>query len=452
MSPLRSTATKLVRRLQEAGHEAVFAGGCVRDALLGEEPKDYDIATSARPEEVLSLYPKGNRIGAHFGVVLVRQGGFSFEIATFRTDGSYRDGRHPEHVAFASAREDAARRDFTVNGMFHDPVAGTLVDHVGGRDDLERRLLRAIGDPSARFGEDRLRLLRAVRLAISLDFEIETATFEALREHAPRIVEISPERIREELDRIWRHPARLRGFDLLDESGLLEAVLPEVAALRGCEQPPEWHPEGDVFVHTRLMLSQLAPDASLPLVLSVLFHDIAKPATRTVDDDTGRIRFNGHDKRGAEMAGEILRRLRYSNEVIEQVVEAVAVHMAFANVREMRASTLRRFLARPHFDEELELHRVDCLSSNRRFENHDFLVRTREELAAAATPPVPERLLTGQDLIERGHRPGPEMGRLLTRIQDLQLEGVLNTREEALDWLERQNGEGADTEQVAPVT
>lgn len=435
---LREGALEIVRRLQAGGHETVFAGGCVRDALLGKEPKDYDIATSARPEEVLALFPKGNRIGAHFGVILVRLGGHPYEIATFRTDGSYRDGRRPESVAFATAEEDAARRDFTVNGIFHDPVADRLIDHVGGREDLERRLLRAIGDPAARFGEDRLRLLRAIRFATALDFEIEAASFDAIREHAPRIVEVSPERIREELDRIWRHPARLRGFDLLDASGLLRVVLPEIEALKGCDQPPEWHPEGDVFTHVRLMLSQLDPDASLPLVLSVLLHDIAKPATRSVDADTGRIRFNGHDKLGAEMAGEILRRLRYSNEVIDQVVEAVSVHMAFANVRKMRTSKLRRFLAREHFAEELELHRVDCLSSNRRLENHDFLVQARDELAAADTPPVPERLVTGRDLIERGFPTGPAMGALLTRIQDLQLEGALNTREEALAWLENE--------------
>jgi poly(A) polymerase len=432
---MKSAAEGIVRRLTDAGHEAVYAGGCVRDMLLEIDPKDYDVATSARPDEVLAVFPGGNTIGAHFGVILVKDHGHAVEIATFRTDGDYRDGRRPESVKFATAKEDAQRRDFTINGMFFDPVTEQVIDHVGGRADLEAGLIRAIGDPAQRFAEDYLRLLRAIRFASRFGFEIEANTWAAIQSEAPNISKISPERIRDELDRIWTSPAekRVRGFDLLVDSGLMAAVLPEILDLKGCKQPPQWHPEGDVFVHTRIMLGMLPDDASLPLVLSVLFHDIAKPATFSYHPDEDRIRFNGHDKLGAEMSEDILRRLRYSNEVIEAVYSGVENHMKFKDVQKMRTSKLKRFMARPHFDDEMELHRVDCGSSNGLLDNYEFL---REKAEAFANEPlIPERLVTGRDLIEQGWPAGAEMGKVLGEIQDLQLEGTLTTREEALEWL-----------------
>ncbi len=431
-----TTATAIIQRLRQSGHEALLAGGCVRDELLGRPPKDYDVATSATPDEVVCLFPGALTVGAHFGVVVVRLHGHQVEVATFRTDGSYQDGRRPESVTFSSAEEDAKRRDFTINGLFRDPIAGRVIDHVGGIRDLEKRLLRAIGDPVQRFQEDRLRLLRAVRFATVLGFDIEPDTWRALVAHAPAILSVSAERIRDELVRILVHPARLRGFDLLVESGLMAQVLPEILNLKGVEQPPQWHPEGDVFIHTRLMLSQLPEDATLPLVLSVLLHDIAKPATFAVDE-TGRIRFNGHDKLGAQMAEDILRRLRFPNDVIEPTCTAVEHHMVFKDVKKMRNSTLRRMMARPTWPDELALHRVDCLGSNGNLENYHFMLSKADEFAQ--TPLIPQPLLTGRDLIEKGWSPGKELGLLLKKAQDAQLEGLLSTREDALAWLTTQS-------------
>ncbi len=382
-------ATDIVRTLQEAGHEALFAGGCVRDRLLGNEPKDFDIATSATPDEILKHFPKAGTVGAHFGVVLVKRGGHHFEIATFREDGKYSDGRRPDNVVFSTAENDARRRDFTINGMFHDPIANKTIDYVEGEDDLASGLIRCIGNPGDRFREDYLRLLRAIRFSTSFEFEIEENTWRAIRDTAENIQHISPERIREELDRIWVSPHRLRGFDLLVESGLMKILLPEILDLQGCEQPPQWHPEGDVFIHTRLMLSHLPKDASLPLVLSVLFHDIAKPATFTYEPDEDRIRFNGHDKIGADMTREILLRFRYSNAVIDSVTSAVKNHMKFKDVQKMRSSTLKRFMARDGFDDELALHRVDCLGSNGNLSNHDFVVAKLDDSAAEPLVPPP---------------------------------------------------------------
>lgn len=431
---MEELAVKIVRTLQEAGHEALFAGGCVRDRLRGLAPKDYDIATSARPEEILELFPGSDTIGAHFGVILVKRKGCAFEVATFREDGDYRDGRRPATVTFSTPEADAKRRDFTVNGMFFDPVSGRTLDYVGGREDLDAGLIRAIGNPNERFREDYLRLLRAIRFATVLDFEIEPETLAAIRANAGRITGITPERIREELDRIWRSPRRVRGFDLLVDSGLMAEILPEILELRGCEQPPQWHPEGDVFVHTRIMLDLLPGDAPLELVLAVLFHDIAKPATFSYDPAEDRIRFNDHDKIGAEMTEKILKRFRYSNAVIDTVVSGVEHHMRFKDVQQMRTSKLKRFMARDHFDIELELHRVDCESSHRQLGNYEFLLEKREEFAAE--PLIPPRLVTGKDLIDRGLEPGPSFQDILTKAQDLQLEGSLRSREEALEWLE----------------
>ena len=434
---MRQAAVQIVKTLVQAGHQTVFAGGCVRDMLLAVEPKDYDIATGARPDEVQRLFPKSYAVGAHFGVIVVRIGEFSFEVATFRRDGKYSDARRPDSVEFTDAVEDAKRRDFTVNGLFFDPLKNEVLDFVGGRDDLQKQILRAIGDPVARFGEDHLRLLRAVRFATTLGFQIEDQTWGAVCQLSAQIKTVSAERIRMELEKIFIHANRVRGFDLLMESGLMKAVLPEILVLQGCEQPPQFHPEGDVFKHTRIMLGLLPPDASLPLVLAVLFHDIAKPATFMVDE-TGRIRFNGHDRLGAVMTSNILRRLKFSNDVIDPAVEAVANHMVFKDVQQMRVSKLKRFLARTTIEDELELHRVDCASSHGMLDNYHYLRAKQTEFASQPEPLIPKPLINGHDLIMLGIAPGPKLGALLTTAQNLQLEGILSTREDALEWAETQ--------------
>ena len=430
--PLETIARRLLTRLREVGFTAYYAGGCVRDRLLGLEPKDYDIASSARPEDVQRLFPRTFAVGAHFGVVVVHESGHDFEVATFRSDGAYVDGRRPEGVVFSSPQLDAERRDFTINGLFYDPIAEEVIDFIGGRTDLAARVLRAIGDPVARFREDRLRLLRAVRFAAVLDFEIEPATWQALLAHAGDIHEVSAERIREELVKIFLSPARVRGFDLLVASGLMEQILPEITALRGCEQPPQFHPEGDVFVHTRAMLGLLPEQVSLPLVFGVLFHDIGKPPTFAVDP-TGRIRFNGHDKVGAEMTQRIMERLRFSRAETEATVSAVANHMVFKDVQDMRVAKLKRFMARDGFDDELELHRVDCTSSHGMLDNLTFLLAKRDEFAAA--PLIPPPLITGHDLKMLGLKPGPHFKGILDAVSERQLEGTLTSHEDALAWV-----------------
>ena len=441
MDELKDTGVSIVRRLQDAGQTAYFAGGCVRDQLRGVAPADYDIATDATPEQVVDLFPNARLVGAHFGVVIIREGEHMFEVATFRNDGSYLDGRRPEQVEFSTPEEDAQRRDFTINGLFFDPVADRLIDYVDGERDIEAGVIRAIGDPDARFGEDHLRLMRAVRFAARFGYEIDPGTWSALLEHAPSLARISAERIRDEFSAILLNGHRVRGFDLLVESGLMAHVIPEILDLKGCEQPPQFHPEGDVFVHTRLMLSLLEGEPSLPLVLSVLLHDIGKPATYSYDEEAGRIRFNGHDKVGAEMAGRILRRLKYSNEVVGAVFAMVENHMVFKDVQNMRTAKVKRFMARPTYRDEMELHRVDCLGSWGGLDNYEFLHAKEEEFANE--PIIPPPLITGTDLIERGWERGPAIGETLRRVQDLQLEGGLKSREEALAWLE-EHPPGAD--------
>ena len=432
---MEATATRLVERLRSAGHEALFAGGCVRDRLLGKEAHDIDIATSARPEEIQKLFPRTVAVGAQFGVIVVLEDGGEFQVATFRSDGAYRDGRHPESVAFTNAEGDARRRDFTVNGLFFDPLTRQILDFVGGEADLRAGILRSIGDPHARFAEDKLRLIRCVRFAASLGFEIEAETWRALLERAPEITAVSAERIREELVKIFTHPSRVRGFDLLDQSGLLAILLPEVEALKGCEQPPDFHPEGDVFVHTRLMLSLLPEQVSTPLVFSVLFHDIGKPPAFQIDE-TGRIRFNGHESISSSMTEKIFARLRFSNAETEATVAGVKNHMAFKDVQNMRVATLKRFLARPTIDDELELHRVDCQGSHGLLDNYDFLLRKREEFSNE--PLIPPPLLTGRDLIAAGLKPGPPFKKILDSAQALQLEGILKSTADALAWLKEE--------------
>lgn len=387
----RDAATQLANRLIAAGHEALFAGGCVRDRLLGHAPKDFDIATSARPEQVVELFPGANEVGAHFGVVIAKHRGHHVEIATFRTDGSYKDGRRPETVSYSTPAEDAQRRDFTINGLFERPATGEVVDFVGGQADLQAGILRAIGDPIARFREDSLRLLRAVRFSTRLGFLIEPATRAAIEDCADLLGRISPERVRDEFSKIITAPRRAHGLQLLVDTGLIRHIVPEVLAMIGCEQPPEWHPEGDVFTHTRIMLDMLAPDAPLELCLAVLLHDIAKPPCQTYDAEGARFRFNGHDGLGAEMTEAILRRLRYPNDIIAAVVPMVARHMQFMAVQKMRTAKLKRFMSTPTFDLEMELHRVDCGSSNGFTDNYDFVQAKAAEFAAE--PLIPPHAL-----------------------------------------------------------
>ena len=432
---MEQSAREIAVRLRTAGHIAYFAGGCVRDIIRGVTPKDFDIATNARPEEVQKLFPRTYAVGAHFGVIVVVEGDFQVEVATFRSDDAYIDGRHPSAVHFSSPEEDAKRRDFTINGMFFDPVAEKVIDFVGGRADLEAKLVRAIGDPAQRFAEDRLRMLRAVRFATVLDYKIDNQTWNALVADSASINQISAERIRDELVRIFLSPNRVRGWDLLDSSGLMRAILPELDAMKGVLQPEQFHPEGDVFVHTRLMLQLLPEEVSVPLVFAVLFHDVAKPVTATVDP-TGRIRFNEHDRIGAEMTAAIMRRLRFSGAESDATVEMVKQHMVFKDTPKMRVAKLKRFMARPTFEEELELHRVDCMSSHRMLDNYEFLLGKREEFANE--PIIPPPLVRGDDLIALGLKPGPKFGEILEAVETHQLEGTFRTRDEALDWVKQE--------------
>lgn len=429
MSPQQSLALETAHTLSKAGHQVYLAGGCVRDRLLDREPKDYDLATSARPDEVQKLFPRSDAVGAHFGVIIVKGHGEAVEVATFRTDGSYKDGRRPESVEFSSPEEDACRRDFTINGLFQNPFTDEIIDYVGGRSDLESGVLRAIGDAAERFREDALRLLRAVRFAVTTGFQLEKQTWDAVCGNASLLTQISPERIRDEFSRILVAADRSRGLDLLVDSGLIDSFIPEVLELRGCEQPPQWHPEGDVYVHTRLALS-LLEDPPLPLALAVLLHDIGKPATQTWDAEAERFRFNGHDKVGAEMARDILRRLRYPNQIVDEVSFMVSRHMKFMHVKDMRTSRLKRFMAAGTFDLETELHRVDCDSSNGFRDNYDFVRTKKEEFARA--PLIPEPLLNGTDLIRDFNLDrGPGIGRILRAVQTEQLEGRLSDKESA---------------------
>ena len=432
---MEKIAREIARRLGERGHIAYFAGGCVRDMVRGLPAKDFDIATGATPNAVQKIFPHTFAVGAHFGVVVVVEGGFNFEVATFRSDGAYLDHRHPVEVRFSSPEEDAKRRDFTINGLFFDPEKNQVIDFVGGRPDIKARLIRAIGNPGDRFEEDRLRMLRAVRFATVLDYKIDNETWKALVANAESINEISAERIRDELVKIFLSPQRVCGWDLLDQSGLMRVVLPELEAMKGCLQPEQFHPEGDVFRHTRLMLELLPEKVSVPLVFSVLFHDVAKPVTATVDE-TGRIRFNEHDRIGAAMTESIMERLRFSRAEIDAAVEMVRQHMVFKDVPKMRVAKLKRFMARPTFDEELELHRVDCASSHRMMDNYEFLLRKREEFANE--PIIPPPLVRGDDLIALGMKPGPKFGEILEAIETRQLEGALKDRQEALEWVKRE--------------
>ncbi len=427
----RELADSICDALQHNVHQAFLVGGCVRDLLLGRDPADYDVATDATPHQVMQLFPDSLAVGAKFGVVLVSRNGNQVEVATFRRDMGYSDGRHPDEVIFTTtAEDDVCRRDFTINGLLMRHNTNEVLDFVQGRADMNAGIVRAIGDPVRRFSEDKLRMLRAVRFAARFGYTIEPKTFAAIRLHAAEIHSVSAERIHEELSKLLTEGAARRGFELLDSAGLLQQVLPEVSAMKGVQQPPEFHPEGDVWIHTLLMLEGLPPGASRTLAWGVLLHDVGKPPTFRPASLTGdRIRFDGHVDVGVRLAAEVGKRLKFSNDDAAQIQALVANHMKFKDVSQMRTSTLKRFIRLPQFDEHLELHRLDCLASHANLEAYDMVRRFRDE-----TPPEqvkPTRLLTGDDLNEMGYVPGPEFQVILRALEDAQLEGALTTKDEA---------------------
>jgi len=431
-SPLRATATEVIRRLQSAGFAAYWVGGSVRDFLLGREPEDFDIVTGALPDQIERIFPHTVPVGRKFGVMVVIEEGHHFQVATFRAEADYQDGRRPEQVAFGDALADARRRDFTVNGLFFDPIADKLYDWVAGETDLRARVIRTIGVPEERFAEDHLRMLRGVRLAAQLDFQIESATLAALSANAPKIKMISAERIRDELIRLFRPSHAARGLDLLRQSGLLEQVLPEIAATVQCEQSPDFHPEGTVFAHICLMLGKMPPEADPALPWAVLLHDVAKPLTASRDPQTGSIHFYEHEKLGADVARAILERLRFPRKQIDDIVSAVLCHMQFKDAPRMRKSTLRRMLMRPTIPLELELHRLDCLGSHGRLDVHEFL--TAQLSTLNDEPQIRPPLLGGGDLMALGLKPGPALGAMLAEIREKQLQDELKTPDEAREW------------------
>ena len=425
-SVLRDGAVEIVGRLQSRGFRALLAGGCVRDMLLDREPKDYDIATNADPEEVIGIFPDALKVGAHFGVVVVRLRGHTYDVARFRRDMGYSDGRHPDRIAFSDEREDALRRDFTVNGMFYDPIEGRIIDYVGGQEDLRLKVLRTIGSPDARFREDRLRMMRAVRFACCFAWRIDPETFRAIRRFSSTILEVSAERIRDELTRILTEGGAPLGVRWLIDLGLMDRIMPEVVEMEGVPQPRTFHPEGDVLTHTLIMLGLMrAP--SPELAMGALLHDVGKPRTFRIAD---RIRFHNHTRVGAEMAEAICGRLRFSTDQTRHIVRMVADHHRFMHVRQMRPSKLKRFLRTERFEDHLELHRLDCLASHGNLDNHVFCRQALEELGPEEIRPTP--LIDGHDLIRLGYVPGPAFKHVLVAVEDAQLEGTIRDREGAL--------------------
>jgi len=429
----RELANSICDTLIRSGHRAFLVGGCVRDLLLGREAVDFDVNTDAKPDQVIALFPKSVTVGAQFGVVVIPEAEHKVEVATFRSDIGSADGRHPQRVVFTSSPEqDVQRRDFTINGLMMRHDNGAVLDFVGGQNDLRAGVIKAIGEPGLRFAEDKLRMLRAVRFSARFGFPIEPATFDAIRLHAQEIDQVSVERIREELTRMLTEGAAKRAFELLDETGLLKLVLPEVTIMKGVEQPPQYHPEGDVWTHTLLMLEGLPEGSSATLAWGILLHDVGKPPTfRPVSETGDRIRFDGHVDVGVRLAEVICRRLKFSNEETSQILALIANHMRFIDVRKMRRSTLKRFIRQPHFDEHLALHRLDCLSSHRRLDAYDFVRQTLRE-----TPPEeirPVRWLTGNDLQDLGYVPGPLFNQMLHSLEDAQLEGLINSKQDAVD-------------------
>ncbi len=425
-----NVAEGIVRQLQGAGFDAYFAGGCVRDRLRGEEPRDFDIATSASPEQVQALFTKTVPVGVQFGVVIVVENKLPFEVATFRSEGNYKDGRRPTDVKFASVEEDAQRRDFTVNGLYYDLKHKRVIDLVNGRQDIQARVIRTIGNPVQRFEEDHLRLMRAVRFAVQLGFRIDDETWRAVKKLSPLIAKVSAERIRDEFSKVLTSPDPERGVRLLDEAGLLKVFLPEVEVLKGVEQPMEYHPEGDVFIHTMMLLEGLK-NSPIELAMGALLHDIAKPATFVRATD--RIRFHGHDTLGAEMSEKICKRLAFSNEQTKLICELVAQHLRFKDAFQMRPATLKRFLSLPRFDLHLALHRLDCMASHKKLEAYDFVKAKYEEMLKE--PPPPLKLVGGKDLIRLGMKPSPEFATILHAIEDQILEGSVKTKEQGIAWV-----------------
>src|SRR5580658_5939937 len=454
MSSAKQHAANIVQTLRENGHQAYFAGGCVRDLLLAREPADYDVATDATPQQVMRIFPQTFAVGEQFGVVLIppkkddrEHGGTgvgpsqhreAIEVATFRSDVSYSDGRHPDEVRFTKdPREDAQRRDFTINGMMLDPATNEILDFVGGQADLKKGIIRAIGDPRRRFEEDKLRMLRAVRFAARFNYQIDPATLNAIQILAPKIHQVSAERVREELTKMLTEGHARRAFELLDSTKLLPEVLPEIAAMKGVAQPPQYHPEGDVFIHTLLLLEKLRPGAggsiSKTLAWGALLHDVGKPPTFRIAPD--RIRFDGHVDVGVKMAAEILRRLRFPNRETDQILTLVDNHMRFGDVQRMKQSTLKKFLRLPAFDEHLELHRIDCLSSHGQLDAYEYTREQMHSMPPEAIRPTP--LVTGRDLIDAGYAPGPRFKEILTAVEDAQLEGRLASHDAAMEYIHR---------------
>lgn len=427
---LRNTAEKIVERLRFAGHDAFFVGGCVRDIVRGMEPEDYDIVTSAHPEQIMQIFPRTVPVGIRFGVVLVVEDGRNYEVATYRSDDAYIDGRRPSGIRYTTAEEDVRRRDFTVNSLLMEPHTGRIIDMTGGLKDIKDRMIRTIGEPRHRFAEDHLRMLRAVRFAANLDYTIDRSTMDAIREKNSCIAVISAERIREELAKLLTRGKARRGMELLDESGLLSVILPEISALKGIEQPPRFHPEGDVWEHTLRMLACLPLHdgvADLRLAWSVLMHDAGKAVTRS--EDSAGVHFYGHVREGVNIAGIIMDRLRFSRSDRDTILELISSHMRFMHVQEMRPGTLKRFLRMPDFNLHLELHRLDCVASHGMLDNYEFCLRKLDEMPVEALNPV--RLLTGDDLIAMGFSPGPSLGRILKMVEEAQLNGEITTPEEA---------------------
>jgi poly(A) polymerase len=442
----KENAITIVRNLREKNHQAYLVGGCVRDLLLGRDPADYDVATSALPDEVMRIFPETYAVGAQFGVVLVPEPISSdaarnvspvtesnaVEVATFRSDIGYSDGRHPDEVRFSkSPEEDVARRDFTINGMMLDPISNEVLDLVGGRKDLEAGIIRAIGDPERRFAEDKLRMLRAIRFAARFGYTIEAKTFAAIKKLASQIDQVSRERVRDELTRMLTEGHARQAFLLLDESGLLHEVLPEIEAMKGIEQPPEFHPEGDVFVHTLLLLENLPQPCPSTLAWGALLHDVGKPPTFRVAAD--RIRFDDHVNVGVRMAEAICQRLRFSNKDTEQILALVHNHMRFGDVHRMKESTFKRFVRMPHFEEHLELHRLDCESSFRNLNSYNLVREKRASMTPEVMRPAP--LVSGEDLIASGYVPGSRFKEILSAVEDGQLEGRLQSKESAMEFV-----------------
>jgi poly(A) polymerase len=466
MSNSKQFATEVVRMLRQRDFQAYLCGGCVRDLLLGREPADYDVTTDATPEQVMRIFPQTYAVGAQFGVVLVpipkvenaRQLELRMapeasappalpedapanwktsviEVATFRSDVSYSDGRHPDAVRFSKdPRVDVQRRDFTINGLLMDPISGDVLDYVGGRQDLQAHVLRTIGEPSQRFAEDKLRMLRAVRFASRFGYQMDTATFAAIRQMAQEIDQVSRERVREELSKMLTEGHARDAFLLLDESGLMAEVLPEISAMKGVEQPPQYHPEGDVYVHTLLLLEKLPHPCPPTLAWGALLHDVGKPPTFRVAPD--RIRFDGHVEVGVKMAEAICRRLRFSNDDTEQILALVNNHMRFAHIGQMKESTLKKFLRMPKFEEHLDLHRMDCQASHGDLALYEF---AKEKLASIPIEEMrPDPLVNGDDLIEAGYAPGPRFKEILSLVEDAQLEGRLRSKQDAMAWIARE--------------